>query len=93
MGTFYREALARQGYEETANEVAIEWANRNHEAAMAAIPDELLDDLGAVGTPAECRERFAEWETIEGVDAASVSFPRDATPEEIRATIRALAPE
>jgi len=93
MGTFYREALARQGYEETANEVAIEWANRNHEAAMAAISDELLDDLGAVGTPAECRERFEEWEAIGGVDAASVSFPRDATSEEIRTTIRALAPE
>jgi coenzyme F420-dependent oxidoreductase len=92
MGTFYREALARQGYEETANEVASEWANGNHEAAMATISDELLDDLSAVGTPEKCRERFAAWEAIEGVDAASVSFPRDATPEETRATIRALAP-
>jgi coenzyme F420-dependent oxidoreductase len=92
MGTFYREALARQGYEETAHEVASEWANRNHEAAMAAISDELLDDLGVLGTPAECRERYADWEAIDGVDAVSVSFPRDATAEEIEATIRALAP-
>jgi len=93
MGTFYREALARQGYEETAHEVASEWANRNHEAAMAAISDELLDDLGVLGTPAECRDRYAEWEAIDGVDAVSVSFPRDATAEEIESTIRALAPE
>jgi len=93
MGTFYREALARQGYESTAHEVASEWANRNHEAAMAAISDELLDDLGVLGTPGECRDRYAEWEAIEGVDAVSVSFPRDATAEEIRTTIRALAPE
>ncbi|MEF8853175.1 MAG: TIGR04024 family LLM class F420-dependent oxidoreductase [Haloarculaceae archaeon] len=93
MGTFYREALARQGYEETAHEVASEWANGDQAAAMAAISDGLLDDLGAVGTPAECRERFTGWEAIDGVDATSVSFPRDATPEEIRATIRALAPE
>jgi coenzyme F420-dependent oxidoreductase len=93
MGTFYREALARQGYEDAAHEVASEWANRNHEAAMAAISDELLDDLGVLGTPVECRERYAEWEAIKGVDAVSVSFPRDATAEEIEATIRALAPE
>jgi coenzyme F420-dependent oxidoreductase len=93
MGTFYREALARQGYEETAHEVASEWANGNQEAAMAAISDELLDDLGVLGTPAECRDRYAEWEDVDGVDAVSVSFPRDATATEIRATIRALAPE
>jgi alkanesulfonate monooxygenase SsuD/methylene tetrahydromethanopterin reductase-like flavin-dependent oxidoreductase (luciferase family) len=93
MGTFYRDSLSRQGYEETASEVAIEWANGNHGAAMDAISDELLDALGAVGTPEECRQRIDEWTNVDGVDAVSVSFPRDATPAEIRATIRALAPE
>ncbi|QLH75908.1 TIGR04024 family LLM class F420-dependent oxidoreductase [Halosimplex rubrum] len=93
MGTFYREALERQGYEDEAVEIASEWANGDHEASMAAVSDELLDDLGIAGTPAECRERYAEWEAIDGVDAVSVSVPRGADPDEISATMRALAPE
>ncbi|WP_135365347.1 TIGR04024 family LLM class F420-dependent oxidoreductase [Halosimplex halophilum] len=92
MGTFYREALERQGYDEEAVEIASEWANGNREAALAAVSDELLDDLGIAGTPEECRERYAAWESIEGVDAVSVSFPRGAEPDEISATMRALAP-
>ncbi|WP_459194357.1 TIGR04024 family LLM class F420-dependent oxidoreductase [Halosimplex sp. J119] len=93
MGTFYREALERQGYEDEAVEIASEWANRNHDAAEAAITDELLDDLGIAGTPEECRERYDDWEGIDGVDAVSVSFPRGAEPAEITETMRALAPE
>jgi coenzyme F420-dependent oxidoreductase len=93
MGTFYREALERQGYEDEAVEIASEWANGNQDAALAAISDELLDDLGIAGTPDECRERYAEWEAIDGVDAVSVSFPRGAEPDEVSATMRALAPE
>jgi coenzyme F420-dependent oxidoreductase len=93
MGTFYRESLARQGYEESATEIASQWANGEREAAMAAIDDELLDAFAVAGRPEECRERFDEWAAIEGVDAASVSFPRGADPEEIRSTLDVLAPE
>lgn len=93
MGTFYRESLARQGYEDEATTTASEWANGDREAAMDAISDELLDALGPTGTPAECREAMDEWAAVDGVDAASVSFPRGADPDEIRATMRALAPE
>ena len=92
MGTFYREALARQGYEDTAHEVASEWANGNQDAAMAAIPAELLDALGVADTPEACRDRFDAWTDLDGVDAVSVSFPRGAEPDEIRTTMRALAP-
>jgi alkanesulfonate monooxygenase SsuD/methylene tetrahydromethanopterin reductase-like flavin-dependent oxidoreductase (luciferase family) len=87
-----REALARQGYEDTAHEVASEWANGNQDAAMAAIPAELLDALGVAGTPEACRDRFDAWTDLDGVDAVSVSFPRGAEPDEIRTTMRALAP-
>jgi len=93
MGTFYREALARQGFEDEATDIASEWANRNREASLAAISDELLDALGLAGTPEECREGFEAWADIDGVDALSVSFPRGAEPGEIRTTMRALAPE
>ncbi|MFB6189277.1 MAG: TIGR04024 family LLM class F420-dependent oxidoreductase [Halapricum sp.] len=93
MGTFYREALARQGYGETAQTIAIEWANRNKAGAIDAISDTLLDELAAAGTPDEVRERISTFEGIDGVDAINVAFPRAAEPEEIEATIDALAPE
>ncbi len=93
MGTFYREALSAQGYEATAMEIAQEWANGNYGAAGAAIGADLLDDLAAAGTPAECRERLRQFERFGGVDAVSVSFPRGATDEDIEQTADALAPE
>jgi coenzyme F420-dependent oxidoreductase len=93
MGTFYREALGAQGYEETANEIAHHVANRDNEQAMAAIDDELLDAFAVAGTPDQCRKRLRAFERIDGVDAVSVSFPRAADPADVETTISHLAPE
>ena len=93
MGTFYREALSRQGYAETAEEVATTWGNGDREAAVAAIGDDLLNDLGAVGTPERAREELAKFEAVDSVDRVAVSFPRGAERAEIEATIDALAPD
>ena len=92
MGTFYRDALARQGYEDVAREISERWANRDRDGAAAAIGEGLLDDLAAAGTPEHAREQFAAFAAIEGLDAVSVSFPRGASVEEIEATLDALAP-
>lgn len=92
MGTFYREALAKQGYEEEANAIAQRVGSGDNEAAMDALTDELLDAFAVAGTPAECRERLAEFEALDGVDAISVSFPRGASKEEVEGTIDELAP-
>lgn len=92
MGTYYREALGRQGHEELAHDIAAKWGSGEREAAMAAISDELLDSLGAVGTPERAREQLARFEAIDGVDSVSVSFPRGAELEEIEATLDVLAP-
>ena len=93
MGTFYRNALARQGHEDTANEIHDAWQDEEHERAMAAVSDDLLDSLAAVGTPEKAREQFDEFAGIDGVDAIAVSFPRAAEREVIDATLDALAPE
>jgi coenzyme F420-dependent oxidoreductase len=92
MGTFYREALARQGFEETANTIAQQWANGERGAAMEAIDDSLLDALAAAGTPETCREQLDRFAAVEGVDAISVSFPRGASTAEVEATVEAVAP-
>lgn len=92
MGTFYRDSLARVGHEETAHEVYDAWQAGERERAMGAIDDALLDALAVAGTPDEARDRLEAFVTLDGVDAASVSFPRDASQREIRKTAEALAP-
>jgi coenzyme F420-dependent oxidoreductase len=92
MGTFYRDSLVRQGHEAVAEEIYEEWQAGNPEAATAAFGDDLLDELAVAGTPGEARQRLAEWEAVDGIDAVSVSFPREATVAEIETTIDALSP-
>lgn len=91
MGTYYRESLERQGYDE-AREIAAAWANGDRERACSLIGDDLLDDLCAAGTPEHARRRLEAFESIDGVDAVAVGFPRGASIEEIESTIDALAP-
>ncbi|GGN87021.1 TIGR04024 family LLM class F420-dependent oxidoreductase [Haloarcula pellucida] len=92
MGTYYRDALARQGYEDTAYEVAEKWASGEQAAATDAIGDDLLDAIAVAGTPEECREQIGRFESLSGVDALNVSFPRAAERDDIEATIDVLAP-
>ncbi|PSP96328.1 LLM class flavin-dependent oxidoreductase, partial [Halobacteriales archaeon QS_1_68_44] len=69
------------------------WQDGDREAAMAAFPDELLEQLAVWGTPETARAHFERFTDIEGVEAISVSFPRGADLTEIESTMRALAPE
>ncbi len=92
MGTYYRESLTRQGYDEAA-EIAAAWANGNRDRACSLIDDSLLDALCAAGPPSHASARLEAFASIDGVDTVAVGFPRGATPEEIHETIEALAPE
>lgn len=92
MGTFYRDAIARQGYEAAANEIHEQWNAGDRDRAMDAIPEALVDQLAVAGTPEQARDRLEQFVTIDGVDALSVSFPRAAEPDDIDTTLAALAP-
>ena len=92
MGTFYRDNLARQGHEDVAHAVYDNWQDGDREAAMGALPDDLLEQLAVWGTPEGAREHFERFTDVDGVQAVSVSFPRGADLEQIESTMRALAP-
>jgi len=92
MGDYYRKALARQGFEDEANEMAVKWGNGDREGAKAAVTDEILSEFAAAGRPAEAREQLQRFIDIDGLDAVALGFPRAATKEDIERTIEALAP-
>ncbi len=92
MGTYYRDSLARQGFETEANEIAARWGSGDQDGAVEAISDDLLDTFGAAGTPEHARAIVEEFESIDGVDAVAVSFPRGADGATITETIETLAP-
>lgn len=91
MGTFYRDALARQGFDDRADEIFDAWQAGDRGRAVAAV-DPLLDRLAAAGDPATARERLETFAAVDGVDAVAVSFPRGADDDEIRETLDNLAP-
>ncbi|WP_136715671.1 TIGR04024 family LLM class F420-dependent oxidoreductase [Halorientalis salina] len=93
MGTFYRDALARQGYEDEAYEVSEQWASGNREAAMDALPDELIGEIAVAGTPEQAAEQLDAFANIDGLDAINISFPRAADHDQILQTMEALAPQ
>ncbi|MFB6178368.1 MAG: TIGR04024 family LLM class F420-dependent oxidoreductase [Halorientalis sp.] len=93
MGTFYRDALARQGYEDEAYEISEQWASGNRGEAMDAIPDELIEDVAVAGTPEDAADQLGTFGDIDGLDAINISFPRAADHDQILQTMDALAPE
>ncbi len=92
MGTFYRDALERQGYDE-ATEIHDAWQAGERERALELLGDDLLSDLCAVGDPESARESLERYEAVDGIDAIAVSFPRGATEAEVRQTMDAVAPD
>jgi len=93
MGTYYRDSLARQGYEDEAHQIAANWMNGDREAALDTFSDEMVDDFTAAGTPERAREEVAKFTDVDGVDNVSIGFPRAASTAEIDATLEAFAPE
>jgi len=92
MGTYYRDSLARQGYEAEANDIAAKWMSGDREAALDVMTDEMVDSLMVCGTPDRAREELQKFLNVDGVDSVGIGFPRGATEEEIESTMDALAP-
>lgn len=92
-GPYYRRAIADAGWEAVTAEVGELWQDGEREAAVAAVPDALLDDLVAAGTPEEAREQVERFEAIDGVDAIQVGFFGQMNRQEQEQTLTALAPE
>lgn len=91
-GPFYGQSVAEQGYPEVVEEVRAAWDDRDTEAMAAALPDELLDELAAVGTPDEVRERIERHRAVDGVDRVRVGFVSGMDEADKAATMAAVEP-
>jgi coenzyme F420-dependent oxidoreductase len=85
MGTFYRDALVRQGYD-AAGAAHEAWGAGDRERAVGLV-EGFVDDVGVAGTPAAARAALDRFRTVE-----VVAFPRGADPDDVETTMAALAP-
>ena len=84
---FHNQVFIRMGYEEVAVKVQELYLAGKKDEATALIPDELVEDLHIIGTPAEVKDKVAAWEDT-GVTTLLVSLH---TPEEVRRAAELLA--
>jgi coenzyme F420-dependent oxidoreductase len=92
MGTFYRDAVARQGDEQTAIDIHTAWQAGERERATALVDDEMIDSFLATGSPEHARAVIEQFQDVEGLDAIAANFPRGATSAEITETMEHLQP-
>ena len=73
MGTFYYNQLARFGYNEEVAMIKRTFDEQGSAAAAAAIPSEMLDDLGFAGGAESCRQHLIVNEAL-GADIHSITI-------------------
>jgi alkanesulfonate monooxygenase SsuD/methylene tetrahydromethanopterin reductase-like flavin-dependent oxidoreductase (luciferase family) len=84
---FYNQLVGRYGFEEQALEVQGHYLAGDRAAAMAAIPDELIDMVTIAGPPDVLRERLRAYRDA-GVGTLSVALmpglPDEAVTQQLR---------
>jgi coenzyme F420-dependent oxidoreductase len=90
-GPYYRQSVAAQGYEETTDAIRAAWESGERDQMTERLPDALLDDLTAAGTPETVREKVTSFGNIDGVDAVRIGFVGGGVDDH-RRTMDALEP-
>ena len=89
----YRRLMMEAGFAEEVDAVRRAWNEGDREQALRLVPAGLIDKIGVVGTPEDCRKRIREYREA-GITLPIVSprFPRAAGKEHAMEIIRACAP-
>jgi probable F420-dependent oxidoreductase len=85
----YNSFLAWGGYEETAAAIREGWAARDRDKTTGALTDEIIDEIGIIGTEEECRARL-RWCAKSGIHTHIIAPLEGATPEEAQRTYEAF---
>ncbi len=84
----YNAFLEWAGYEDAAAQIREGWAEKNRDKTTGALTDDIVDEIGVIGSADECRERI-RWALDTGIDTAIVA-PLAASKEETQATLDAF---
>ncbi len=77
---YHREAMARRGFPEAAQRIHELWLAGKKTEAIAAVPDEYIEETNLMGTPQRIRER---WASVTDRHAATGLIVRCDTIEEL----------
>jgi alkanesulfonate monooxygenase SsuD/methylene tetrahydromethanopterin reductase-like flavin-dependent oxidoreductase (luciferase family) len=89
----YNRLMAESGFPEAARLIRDAWGRGDQETAIQAVPDDLIDQMGVVGTPEYCRARLDAYR--ESGIALPIISPFSRGPggkERVMTAIRACAP-
>jgi F420-dependent oxidoreductase-like protein len=79
---FHKEVFARMGYEKESDEIQDLFFEGKRDEAVAAVPDQMVQDISLIGTVAQIRDELQRWEeagvTMIVVGATSVDEMRRA---------------
>ena len=84
----YNRFLAWAGYEEAAQTIAEGWAQKDRNKTSGALTDDLVHEIGVIGSADECRERI-RWALDTGIDTAIIA-PIATSREDMEATYEAF---
>jgi F420-dependent oxidoreductase-like protein len=73
---FYNEAFQRAGFQDEAKEIQRLWIDGRRDEAAKMVPDQMITDFGAVGTPEMVRKRFETYAAA-GIGGITVRFDND----------------
>ncbi len=74
---FHNEMMVRRGYADAAAKIQELYLAKRKDEAIAAVPDEFVDEGALVGPPARIKQRFKAWEDS-GVQGLTISGDEDA---------------
>jgi F420-dependent oxidoreductase-like protein len=87
---FYNQLVARYGFEDAARTIQDHYLAGDRAAAMAAIPDALIDTITLAGPPDVVRARLRAYREA-GVGTVSVALAPGLVPEAIAQQLRLVA--
>lgn len=88
MGVFYWQMLERNGFEDEVQRSRAAWAERDAEASLAAISDDMVREIQVIGTIEEVREQLRE-RSDAGADLQMIYMP-PGNPTEVGRWLEAV---
>lgn len=88
MGVYYPRMLSENGFADEVAAIQSGWAKRDPAAASAAVTDNVLAEISAVGTLDECKQTIEAWRQA-GAAVPIVSLP-EGSPQRIERILGTL---